>query len=1119
MEMPSNPRPTCIQCGDALPAGVTSGCCQKCLLTIALNQSPAATDSPDLSAVILKTRPPEEVQLYHVGDYELIEEVARGGMGVVFLAQQVSVRRLVALKFILKQRLDSEAARRRFRQEAEATARLAHPNIVPIYEAGEHAGHLYLSMRYVEGRTLAHQLNGQSSSAVFDCASVLAKIARAVHYAHERGVLHRDLKPSNILLEHTGEPYVTDFGLAKIAGLDHAQRPSSVVVGTPHYMAPEQCVGGKGDVSTASDVFSLGVILYEILSGRTPFEGVTSLEVMRQIAEDPPPALTLDSSKRDLGIICMKCLEKDPSQRYQSALALAEDLERYDCGEPIHARPVGALERTVLWIKRKPTLAILIATTALVMVVGTAVSLWQAHQAKAAQVSLAANLYAADMARAFQLVADGRLTVARALLAKHLPLHDAIDHRGWEWRWLWAETAPNHTKLFAGHQLPAISIAISPDEKTMATGCENGEVILWDVASGESEVLVKNENTRVPGLDFSADGRWLAVTLTQRQWQPVLKHTAAVHVYDRLSRECIHDISVDVTNFDRPAIARFVYPADEQVAILLALHPIGEEEVPPFYLWDYQAGANLIPLAAPKARTNRGRYAVSPNGRRLAVCESFSRRDPKPPVIRVYEMDGTLRGEFAVPWTAVVVKLAFSPSGRRLAVLARTHDGRPDNPDISGDFIDDSEATAERWLAILLDSSSGAVIGSLPHQQSTLQDVVMPNEETLVIANAGHALDVWQLGAERTQPVFTKSRTLHGHAAEPQIAVAPSGRWLGTASVDESVRQWFLTESPYSQEHRRALPIRSFPVPILTSSDGATLVANAADVRDHTLLEIIDVSSGNVRDRSIRGYPGWLSPDGHTLITLDYDSPTGTTGLAGYSYYDPVTMKAIQTWDLTTQPATLIKGVPFEKNIPWVTSGKMSQDGHWIIAGTAFGEVKLVHAPTGKIRSLPRKAEVPIGGVTLCPSNRYLAFAGRTAGIYDLESDEYAVLTSGREVISYPAFSPNGHWLAHSPNDGTIEIYHLSHGLNNLSIHTTLRGHQSSVRNLAFSPDGKTLVSTDRAQKLKFWHVTTWQEMGTLTSTWHAGFSLDGRHLYTDGLYGRDTHRGTLTIRTVPAPN
>jgi tRNA A-37 threonylcarbamoyl transferase component Bud32 len=306
------------------------------------------------------------------GDYELLNEIKRGGMGVVYKARQVSLNRVVALKMILAGKLASEDDVRRFYTEAEAAANLDHPNIVPIYEVNKHKGQHYFSMKLVTGGSLTERI-GEYLINPEAAARFLAKVARAVHHAHQRGILHRDLKPDNMLLDDTGEPLVTDFGLAKKVAQDKGNTASGAILGTASYMSPEQARGEKL-LTTATDVYSLGAILYELLTGRPPFQAETLFDTVLLVLDKEPelPRQVNPEANRDLETIALKCLDKDPTRRYASAEALAEDLERWLAGRPILARPTGVLERLVKWAKRQRSAGVAWGVSVLVTVAAVA---------------------------------------------------------------------------------------------------------------------------------------------------------------------------------------------------------------------------------------------------------------------------------------------------------------------------------------------------------------------------------------------------------------------------------------------------------------------------------------------------------------------------------------------------------------------------------------------------------------------------------------------------------------------------------------------------------------------------------------------------------------------------
>jgi tetratricopeptide (TPR) repeat protein len=446
-------RRTCQNCGSSLDLDIVSGFCPGCLLnTVFETERDLAPGS-------------------RIEDYELLSEVARGGMGIVYRARQKTPSRVVALKMILPAHLNSLGAIDRFRAEAEAAASLEHDGILPIYAVGETDGAPFYSMKFAEGGTLSARIDNYGDKPR-QAAALVAKLARAVAFAHEHGILHRDLKPGNVLFDSNDKPYVSDFGLAKWLQRECDLTQTLAILGTPYYMAPEQATNSRG-VTAAADVYSLGAILYHLLAGRPPIWGETPMEVLHRAAAEKPksPRLTNSRISRDLETICLKCLEKEPAARYASAAALADDLERFCAGHTIEARPVGLANRAWRWTRRNPFVAGLIGVSLALVVLlfvfvsrdnipraqeGLAVLPFEATSAADRQLAtgiqnqLLVNL---SNARGFKVIAPGAVRNngrgARAVLRTNLErvgeivrLHvELSDGNGQQ---IWAETMERH---------------------------------------------------------------------------------------------------------------------------------------------------------------------------------------------------------------------------------------------------------------------------------------------------------------------------------------------------------------------------------------------------------------------------------------------------------------------------------------------------------------------------------------------------------------------------------------------------------------------------------------------------------------------------------------------------
>ncbi len=494
-----------------MPSGAPEGMCPACLLGLgAFSAKDADSGMPGPEGA----SPPSTLGAgSSIGGYALLREIGRGGMGVVYEARHTGLNRKVALKVLPWAELATAEQRERFRREAEAAARLQHPHIVSVYEWGHHDTCPYMAMQLVEGaRSLADDLvRGPMNQR--HAAELMAKVARAVHFSHQHGILHRDLKPGNILLDASGEPLLVDFGLARMDDAAFRLTHSDLIFGTPAYMPPEQAAGG--DITTASDVYGLGAVLYEALAGHPPFQGKTAAETMHQVLqnEPAPPRQHRAEVNRDLESICLKCLEKKPARRYESALELAEDLEHWLKDMPIRARASTITSRAVKWARRRPGVAGLSAAlilTALAGLAGIAMNWREAVEARKDQTEQLRRSLLSE-ARALRASHQpGQRFAAIEVLQRAAAIRPSIDLQNEAVAAL-AVADLRPAEQWEGNPAGWATIAISTDFRYNAHALADGTVVVSEREGMKPlATLPAGDASIVQYLIFSPDGRWLA---------------------------------------------------------------------------------------------------------------------------------------------------------------------------------------------------------------------------------------------------------------------------------------------------------------------------------------------------------------------------------------------------------------------------------------------------------------------------------------------------------------------------------------------------------------------------------------------------------------------------------
>jgi WD40 repeat protein len=1063
------------------------------------------------------------------GSYELLEELARGGMGIVYRARQIQINRLVALKVMAAGQFAAPDFVKRFRTEAEAVASLDHPSIVSIYEVGECDGQSFFSMKLVEGGSLAKRIaNSQSPITGEMAARWVAKLAHAVHFAHQRGILHRDIKPGNVLLDSQGEPHLTDFGLAKLVEKDSTLTRTMAMLGTPSYMSPEQARGEARQLTTAVDVYGLGAVFYELLTGQPPFAGGTTMETVRQVLEKEPrrPSVLKPGLDHDLETICLKCLEKDPSRRYGSAEALAFDLERWLRREPIVARPVSALERVAKWVRRRPLPAVLSAIT-LVTTLVSAIALIHANvhiraargiettlrqQAETRAEESRQRLVRFNVGTGNRLVQDGdyfasllwfteamrlendnaaREDVHRrrfgAVLRLSPPLEQLWFHEGFIHS---AEFSPDGTRVVSSsmdkraqvweistgqpafpplqHTNEVKGARFTPDGQRVFTVDSHGRLRFWDPSTGarlgESRPTTANHAAEI---DFSPDGTWMAVPTVD-----------GVKLIDAISGEPSGQVFTSTTR-----MTQVRFSPDGRI---LAATGLGRR----INLWDLTSATGQAPSKTLSHSEPLRYFEFSHDSRYLATI-----------TLRELFVWDTARGEMI---------------------------GAPLRP--GGDLFGCHFSPDDRWLATsswdgaarVFDTSSRLLVGdSMRHRVGIGQASFSPDGSQLATASWDFRARLWD---PRTGQPMSPFLPHGGYVGS--VNFSPDGTRLVTASQDQTVRLWALRK-----ENAARLTVRheQFISAVQFSPDGRLLLTCSHD----GFAKTWDVSTGRLltslpHDR--KGLTcGSFSPDGKKILTGSADG-------------------SARLWDAEDGTELL----PAMQHARCVEHVSFSRDGQRLVTASEDGTARVWNLADGQPITPPLRHRARVVQATFSPDGRSVLTAShdRTAQLWDAKTGERIAVTmnhvgevwranfspDGRRVVTacsdrtqlpraaqmwdattgqpvgppleHPdgvlcaQFSPDGSYVASGGEDKAAVIWDAVSGARL----TPALPHGSYVKRVLFSPDSRLLLTVSADQTARVWECATGDPVtpplkhssGLISGSW----SPDGREVAVASIDG-----------------
>ncbi|WZO97466.1 protein kinase [Isosphaeraceae bacterium EP7] len=954
---------------------------------------------------------PRERPIPAIRGYQILGELGRGGMGVVYLAREVGLNRPCALKMILAGAHADDEAKSRFLAEAEAVARLQHPNIVQIHHVGEADGLPFFELEYVEGGSLDKRLDGNPWPPR-RAAELVESLARGVAQAHRLGIVHRDLKPANILIAADGTPKITDFGLARAMNTESDLTATQSVMGSPSYMAPEQAEGKTKGLGPLADVYALGAILYKLLAGRPPFRGAAVQETLEQVktVEPVPPSRLVHGLPRDIETIALKCLEKEPGKRYDSAEALAADLRRFLDNEPIVARPVPPWERAIKWARRRPSIVSLAVSVFLLL--GLLLGLWiwsyaEIHRSLATAERLArteavANAIAQDQTKiANQRAEDlawedyinrvnrayGEVQADNIALAEDLLHGCPIERRGWEWHYVNRLCHPERLSVEALGGI-VVSIAYSPDGRLIAIGSRGPSSIgkgssiveLWNRETGQRQQLIHCVENLIWSVRFSPDGTKLAIGGSNPQIEIRDVKTGEI-LWAEHEPKLPHAMSV-AFNPDGKSLA-------------VGFGRFSQDNVHKVTLYEVANGRKTFTFPGPKGGVND--LAFHRDGRHLAVAGSK--------LVEVWDVVARMRVHEIPGDSRYVYTVAFSPDGKWLAIGG--------------------------WDRVikLRDAATGEEQLTLYGHQGFIRDLAFsPDSRSLVSTGEDRSVRLWEIPTGRPIGVF------HGHADFVQaVAFAPDGRELASGGLDGTMKVW---------DRRTSLPVvfdrhTGWVVSLGFRRDGRRVVSEAGPYRlegDTTM--------------------GWDPVTG--------DPDPAMTGVVPASHGDAYLPPSLFPFEGMPQPVTSPDGTRLAR--VWVGGdGFLTFDRSKKYAKIT---VVVLDVATGRVLHTLVGHTADIVAIAFSPDGRRIATASydRTIKLWDTATGREVFTLRGHTAgLLVVAFSPDGRRIVSGGIDFTARVWDATPLTDDV-----LRAHDSrnQQRVQAFEELARVTEAAQRAESL-----------------------------------------------------